>query len=265
MPNKLPYLKPDYHMFSYPKSGRTWIRMILARILFNLGIDPHKKEMLAVSHSSYVSVQKKHDPSKIKALFMYRDPRDCVVSRYFEVTRRPPRHRRSILISHPRRLKRVKKIYNSTLSEYIRRNDRYGIEHIVSYMNEWIENKDSFRSFLPVSYEELHCNTMTEVLKILEFLGIDCSLDVVEESVEYSSFQNMRKIEISGSGNLLKRYHGTFGRRHNNSDPESFRTRKGKVGSFVEYLDVEDVQFSNNAMKLLDKFFCYNTGGEHAD
>ena len=151
----------------------------------------------------------------------------------------------------------MKKVSSNTLSEYIRRSDQYGIGHIVEYMNQWIMNKDSFNSFLSISYEELHVNTVAEVLKILDFLEIECTEDIVHESVEYSSFQNMRKIEESGKGNLLKSYHGTFGRRHKESDPESFRTRKGKIGSFVEYLNNEDIEFSNNAMKLLDKFFCY--------
>ncbi len=230
--------------------------MILARVLCNLGIDPYEKEMLAASHSSYESVHKKHDPSKMNALFLYRDPRDCVVSRYFEITRRPLRRHR---ISHKKlgKGKRSEKASNSTLSEYIRRSDQYGIEYIVSHMNEWIRNKEQFRSFLSVSYEDLHAGAAIEVSKILNFLGIECSKTIVEESVEYSSFQNMRKIEMSGSGNLIKRYHGTFGRRHKESDPESFRIRKGKIGSFVEYLNVEDIQFSNDAMKLLDEFFCY--------
>ena len=234
--------------------------MILARVLFNTGIDPCEKEMLAASHSPYESVHKKHDPSKMNALFMYRDPRDCVVSRYFEITRRPlKRHSRPVSPSRRKKINKHKneKVSNSVLPDYIRRGDQYGIEYIVAYMNEWIKNKDAFNSFLPIAYEELHSNTVAEISKILEFLGADCSEDVIEESVEYSSFQNMRKIEMSGSGNLIKRYHGTFGRRHRESDPESFRTRKGKIGSFVEYLDAEDIQFSNDAMKLLDDFFCY--------
>ena len=112
--------------------------MILARVLFNLGIDPYEKEMLAASHSPYESVHKKHDPSKINALFMYRDPRDCVVSRYFEVTHRPPRHRRGRL----KKLKKnhIKKVYNDTLSEYVRRSDKYGIEHVVCFIQKRQEN-----------------------------------------------------------------------------------------------------------------------------
>ena len=213
--------------------------------------------MLAASHSSYESVHKKHDPSKISALFMYRDPRDCVVSRYFEITRRP-------LKRYPRPLKKInnEKVSNSVLSDYIRRGDQYGIEYIVAYMNEWIKSKESFNSFLPIAYEELHSNTVAEISKILEFLGVYCSEDVIEESVEYSSFHNMRKIEESGKGNLIKSYHGTFGRRHKKSDPESFRTRKGKIGSFVEYLNAEDIQFSNDVIKLLDDFFCYGAKNE---
>ncbi|KKK98117.1 hypothetical protein LCGC14_2645960 [marine sediment metagenome] len=261
----IPYVKPDYSLFSYPKSGRTWIRMIFARVLFNLGINPLKNEMLAASHTTCKSVRKKHDPSKINALFLYRDPRDCVVSRYFEVTRRPiNRHLPRPSFYQRKKNKRMKKVSCSTLPEYIRRDDQYGIGYIVTYMNEWIKNKDIFSSFLPVSYEELHSNTVVEVSKILNFLEVDCTEDIVQESVEYSSFQNMRKIEESGEGNLLKNYHGTFGRRHRESDPESFRTRKGKIGSFVEYLDGEDIKLSNIVMKrLLDRFFCY--GEDNAD
>lgn len=251
MPFKqLPYVKPNHHLFSSQKSGRTWVRMILARVLVHVGINPKKKEMVPSFHSSCEGVCRKHDPSKMNVIFLYRDPRDCIVSRYFEITRRR---------LHPAKSKDPTKAYNNTLSEYIRRDDQYGIASIIAYMNEWIEGKDRFNTFMSTSYEHLHYDAVAVMSEILEFLGVDCPEDKIEESVEYSSFENMRKVEVSGVGNLLQKYHGTFGKRHKESDPESFRTRKGKIGSFKEYLNAEDIEFMNNEMKSLDDYFGYRT------
>lgn len=224
------------------------MRMILARVSFHVGINPYKKEMVPSFHSTYSDFIKKHKASKINVIYLHRDPRDCVVSRYFEITRR----RRD-----PPKSKDPKKVYNNTLSECIRRADQHGIVFIIDYMNEWIRNLSTFKSSLVISYEKLHSEPISVIRSVLDFLSVNCSTEQLKEAIEYSSFKNMRQIEKTGTGNLLQKYHGTFGKRHKESDPESFRIRKGRIGGFVDYLSDEDIRFSNEAMKCLDDSFGY--------
>lgn len=247
---QLPYYRPDHYLFSSQKSGRTWVRMILARLLVNLHVDPYKYEPLPSFHADFSSICKKKHPSRQNVIFLYRDPRDCVVSRYFEITRRP---------LHSPKSDNPNKVYNSSLSDYIRRDDQYGIVYIVEYMNEWYRGRDKFKSFHFASYESLRRNSLETMRAIVEFLDMDCSDKILCDSIEYASFDNMRQIELSGSGNLIEKYHGTFGARHKKNDPESFRTRKGKIGGFRDYLTGRDLEFVNEEIKHLDEFFEYET------
>lgn len=222
--------------------------MILAKVLEEIGHNPAKIEMLPSFHASLDQVLHKNKPHKLNVLFLYRDPRDCVVSRYFEIAHRPIRPK----TDNPN------KVYNSTLSDYIRRSDIYGIDAIVKYMNSWFRGRESFRSFRPIMYEALHLAPHETVRGILDFMDVDYSDEDVRKAVDYAKFENMKKIEASGKGNLIKKYHGTFGERHKADDPNSFRVRKGQIGGFVDHLSPSDIEYVNERIQYLDEFFYYN-------
>lgn len=249
MPFKqLPYYRPEHYLFSTQKSGRTWVRMILAKVLEEIGLNPKKIEMIPSFHTPFDQVLQKKKPHKLNVIFLFRDPRDCVVSRYFEISRRRIRPK----TDNP------KKVYNSKLEDYIRRSDEYGIDAIVNYMNAWFRGRDQFKSFMSVSYENLTVTPHEVVRRILEFMDIDCSDEVLHKAVDYATFGNMKKIEASSEGNLIQKYHGTFGERHQDKDPESFRVRKGKIGGYVDYLGEADIEYVNERVKCLDEFFYYD-------
>ena len=222
--------------------------MILAKILEEIGLNPETIEMIPSFHTPFDQVLQKKKPHKLNVIFLFRDPRDCVVSRYFEISHRRIRPKTDS----------PKKVYNSKLEDYIRRDDEYGIDAIIDYMNGWFRGRDRFRSFMPVSYENLHITPREVVRRILEFINVDCSDEEMRRAVDYADFENMKKIEATGKGNLIKKYHGTFGERHKADDPNSFRVRRGRVGGFVEHLSQSDIEYVNERVKRLDEFFCYN-------
>lgn len=128
----------------------------------------------------------------------------------------------------------------------------YGIDAIIDYMNSWYLGKDRFKTFMSASYENLHTLACKMVQKIVTFIQIDCSKKVVQTAVDYADFENMKRIERSGKGNLIKKYHGTFGERHKTDDPNSFRVRKGQIGGFVDHLSPEDIEYVNERVKRLN-------------
>jgi hypothetical protein len=69
-------------------------------------------------------------------------------------------------------------------------------------------------------------------------VGREPSRSVLEGAVEFSRFDNMRKIEAKG-----------FARpeldRRDPGDAESYKARKGKVGGYREYLSAGDVDYLN--------------------
>jgi hypothetical protein len=215
------YLYKNALLISYPKSGRTWLRMILANILKLQGLWNEKLEMVFCRHWT-VSEYLQQDSLK-DVIFLKRNPADVVVSLFFEKS------------------KRIKHKYTRTLSEFVHEN----IDDILLFMWEW-ERLTSKR--FSISYEDLHTNTPGIVKQVLDFLGHKTPDSVIERAIQQSTFDKMREIEKKGGG-LISKYRGRFGRNFDESDPESFRCRQGRIGGFIDYLSNADIKYINERRK----------------
>ena len=65
---------------------------------------------------------------------------------------------------------------------------------------------------------------------------------LLQDAVDYAAFGNMRKMEME---NKLASERLAPG---DNKDPESFKTRKGKVGGYTEYLSDAQIAELNHKM-----------------
>jgi hypothetical protein len=128
---------------------------------------------------------------------------------------------------------------------------------ILEYYNIWASRRNQPRDFLLIRYEDLQREAAVEMRRLLDFVGLRNVSDAhITEGVEFSSFDNMRAMEISGGsggGRLLPRDRG---------DAESFKTRKGVVGGYVDYLDSAQVEHVEQLVsERLDPFFGYSIPG----
>lgn len=101
-----------------------------------------------------------------------------MVSAYFQVTKRM-------------------KLYeeNIPISDFIR-DEANGIRKIVAFYNLWDEHKEVPQNFLLLTYEEMHHDTVSSLLKILDFLHIkDVDPHRLTKIVELYRFENMQKLE----------------------------------------------------------------------
>jgi hypothetical protein len=220
---------------SFPKTGRTWLRVLVGRAVaartgqsedivldtyrvtdglpqgparFSHGgplylLDPCPYEDMTFDHDLYRGKQVVH---------LIRDVRDTLVSYYFQVCKR-------------------EKIFEGDMTTFLR-HPQYGARKIVRYYTLWYENQAVPAAFMLRRYEDLHADTHGQLCDILRFLGVGEPFeDAVAVAVEYASFKNMRKLE---SGQTFNRDVMKPG---DPNDAESFKTRKGKVGAFGEYLD----------------------------
>ena len=74
---------------------------------------------------------------------------------------------------------------------------------------------------------------------------------VLERSIEFASFENMKRMERAGefsSGTLQPRDPG---------DAESYKVRRGIIGGYRQYLDGADIDFVETALERLDNRFAY--------
>ena len=228
----------DAFILSYPKCGRTWLRSILSHYL--APEDDYDTEILKltlaradsltvdVSHDDYphwtpVSRlnQNKNAYKGKRVLFLIRDPRDILVSNFFQYTKRGDRERAG-------------DDFDGDLSAFIR-HDIGGLRSIVRYYNTWAENRDVPARFELMTYEDLRTEPNANVSKAVSFLGLpNLGVDRIAESVDYCSFANMQKREKDGKTDDPR-----FGATKD-GDSESLKVRKGQVGGFVDYFSAED-------------------------
>ena len=238
--------RADVVLTSYPKCGRTWLRLMISHALgLHVGtddVDYLAPDILADAAGTLIPrIRISHDgsphwktPREVsrskpeyrgkKIVLLVRDPRDVVVSMYFERSRR-------------------ERAYSGSLGEFLH-EAKGSLDTIIRYYNVWNESRDVPRGFCLVRYEDLHADTGKELRRIFDFLEIpDISDAHIREAVEFGSFENMRSMESSDtlkSGRLRPR---------DSSDVESFKTRRGVVGGYVDYLDADQIAWMEDRIR----------------
>jgi hypothetical protein len=159
-----------------------------------------------------------------------RDPRDVVVSAYFQATKR-------------------RRAYSGDLSSFLWA-DPGGFASIIAYYNAWAGARPP--QFLVVRYEDLHADATSELTRVLRFFDMQVPTDSVERAATAGAFANMRRLEQT------EQLPGVRLRPGNRGDPESFKTRKGKVGGHVDYLSrVQLTSLTRYMAEHLDSEFGY--------
>jgi hypothetical protein len=111
---------------------------------------------------------------------------------------------------------------------------------MIAFVKGWYEHRHVPSDFLLVRYEDLHHDPAAELRRILAFVGLNVSDEIIEASVDYASFDNLRKMSLSAK---FPRLSPT-----NLQDPESFKVRRGEVGGYRRYLSIPDVEYINERM-----------------
>jgi hypothetical protein len=186
----------DTFLVSYPRSGSTWSRFLLAGLL-HPEVEPtfaNIDELLpAVSSQSKRGLKnltrprvlKSHeyfDPRYPKVIYIVRDPRDVLLSQYrfFLKCRR-------IEDGYP-----MKRFTESFLRGDLNEYGSWG-EHAAT----WIAARRDSKDFLLIRYEEMVQQTELELAKISRFLGWNCSSEQVARAVRLSSAGRLRELESS--------------------------------------------------------------------
>jgi hypothetical protein len=251
----------DAIILSVPKSGRTWLRAFLCayfckrfgleftlrpdrydeqripRLIFSHDVFEHrtKGDRWDRIRGKYLVPRRELDRAKI--ILLTRDPRDCFVSLYLQLTRRDP--------NAPLKLRQ------KTASEMLR-DRRFGVRAIIDAMNDWIDEFSGRDNFSLVRYEALRASPDEHFRDLLAVVGEALpDATIFNEALEFSRFENMQKLEAAGAFDSNILHPGDV------RDPESFKVRRGKVGGYREYLSVEDQQYAANELAQLDPRFGY--------
>jgi hypothetical protein len=238
---------PGVLVISYPKSGRTWLRVLIGRALCLQAAIPVQLLLdtpALTSAARVLCTDFDHDGSSLrdpvdyaslpddkrayrdkKVIFLARDVRDVLVSSYYEAIKRS-----LVFAQEPC-------WFDGTLAEFVR-SPVFGASKVAAFYDIWARNQTVPKDFLLIRYEQLHSEPEKALGQVLRFIGADH----VEPrhrlaAVAYARFENMRELERTDAFNDPRLRPG------NVTDPNSYKVRRGVVGGYVEHLSAADLAY----------------------
>src|SRR5947207_1919662 len=195
-------------ILSVPKSGRTWIRAFLCayfckrhgleftlqparynqpgfpRVIFSHDLFEHRTKGDLWDRLRGKYLVPRRELRKAKIILLVRDPRDCFVSLYLQLTRRDPNA--------------AAEFEKKTVSDVLR-DRRFGVRAIINSMNDWLREFSGRENFTLVRYESLRASPAEHFRDLLTLLGeTEPEMPIFHEALEFSRFENMQKLEAAG-------------------------------------------------------------------
>lgn len=186
----------DIFVLSYPKSGNTWTRFLIANLVYpdqspdftninELVPDPEalsKRRLAQMRRPRLIKSHQYYHPDYKNIIFIVRDPRDVAVSEYYF-------HRKRRAYADGLRMEEhVTQFVSGSTTEY----GSWG-QNTAS----WLATRAETPRFLILRYEDMIENTARELRKVANFMGIEASAKRVALAVERSSADSMRELEKS--------------------------------------------------------------------
>jgi hypothetical protein len=256
---------------SFGKSGRTWLRVMISRyyqLVYGiperalLGFDNYHRRNSRIpkiffTHDNYIKDYTGEHDSKApfyekKVVLLVRNPKDIAVSQYFQWQHRM-RPAKKKLNQYPP--------HGADVSAYdFVMDPNCGLPDIIAYLNLWAREVDRIESLLVVRYEDMRSDPNKTLQRVMQFIDDD-SVDrsAIDGAVEYSSVENMRKLEEKNvfwlAGGRMKP--GKKG------DPDTYKVRRAKVDGYKDYFDdAERAEIDELVSHDLSPTYGYETSPE---
>jgi len=235
-------LHDDLYIVSFPKSGTTWLNFIMANVHLKMSnrnqqvtfYNIHdfipdvmqnrylKNNILSFPGHRVIKSHAEMNPYYTKVIYLVRDPRDVMVSYYWF----------------------LKKLggWDGDLHQLIH-SGAYGIEAWCRHVHGWVEKTPATSHLFLIRFEDMKSDLGKVLTRIYTLLGHEISKEVLDQAIELSSLENMKKLE--------KEYnHGGDFR-----FPGFQFVRKGKSGDYRTEISEADVKFiSEKAARWLSLF-----------
>jgi hypothetical protein len=184
----------DRFLVSYPRSGNTWARFLIANLVSpdepatfaNIEDripDIHRNRERSLEHVARPRLLKSHrafDPRYRTVLYIVRDPRDVAVSYYH--FQRKERHIRDRLP--------LDQYVTHFVSGEVSRFGSWGT-HVAS----WLAEGPDRGAFLLLRYEDLLEHPEHELDRVATFLGVPRTHQQLAQAVDRSAIDRLRKLE----------------------------------------------------------------------
>lgn len=208
-------------LVSYPKSGRTWLRIMLDSLRVGLRYT-HDRSHYHLGIHKDPPTGDKSEYSDDKVILLVRDPRDVIVSAYHHVVFRDG-------------------LWRGTFAEFLH-SRQFGFDALLRWHQRWMEARDVPADFLKIRYEDMHADSAQVLLNVVQFLGRDDEVNTdqvhLSRALRKGSFDTMHRLEATDWRNR-PRWFKNYGRMlipSNVKDFNTFKTRIGRVGTWEEYM-----------------------------
>lgn len=225
---------------SFPKSGRTWLKSLIAyynakkynvNISYDTLIQWCENVQVPKVRFTHLDIIEKNEIKNSfiedeygffknkKILFLVRDPRDVVVSYFYQISKRENR-------------------YNKKIDDFVY-DPIFGIKRIIAYYNLVAKALSISKQKKYICYENLKKDTEKEFYEIIEFIYKQkpCMKSLCY-AVQENEFDNL-KIKAENSRDILLA-------RTNKNDPDSAKIRKGQIRGYLDELNINTIDFLNN-------------------
>ena len=259
--------RADFVVVSFGKSGRTWLRVMLSH-LFRLMHGLPENAVLSFdnfhnldravpkiffTHDNYVKdytgdFETKKPFYDKPVVLLARDPRDVAVSQFFQWKFRMKPAKVTINDYPPRGS-------DISLFDFVMGENGGSMRAVTEYLNQWARESARVQRFHLLRYEDMRARPREELRGLLDFMQVEAGDGQVDAAVEYSSYENMKKME---SGRQFRLAGGRMMPR-DKDNPDSYKVRRAVVGGYRDYFDDEEVAAIDRRLaETLDPLFGYS-------
>ncbi len=186
----------DVFILSFPKSGNTWTRFLIANLAYpetradfsninQLTPDPEslsKRELARMPRPRIIKSHQYFHPSYKRVIYVVRDPRDVALSQFHF-------HRKRKLIEDDYPMEKfVARFVAGQTGPYGSWGDNVA---------SWLSTRQNRPGFLLLRYEDMLDDAARELAKVAAFLEIPPDPERIANAVKRSSADEMRKMEKS--------------------------------------------------------------------
>lgn len=245
VPAPPPIHSDDLFLVSYPKSGNTWMRFLLANLLrsvdTNASDEPidfhsavryvpeyelHTDEVNAAERPRILKSHTTYNARFPRVAYLIRDPRDVYVSYYHYMRKRLPD--------------------DTDISSFMRMSDLHPC-HWHTHVAGWVDQPN----VLVIRYEDMLADTTAQVRRFLDFWGARRFSDTqIADAIQRSSFSNMKKLEQTNGR--------PFASDQQRKQSTPFM-RSGKAGAWTSQISPDDHDYLVSRMGHYMERFDYDT------